>query len=115
MPYGATISSEMERTMSSGQIRIEWRPEFQPILDDLEAMSKRPLMRNALRVARALLALLKEGKTPTPSEVVEYVHVNDCPPSGEWIDFDRRKWAAYVPVVVSALNANNPTACVRQL
>jgi len=114
MHHKATISSEMERTMPSGQIRIEWKTEFQPILDELKAMT-RPLTRNVHRVARSLLTLIQEGETPTPDEVVEHVHVNECPPSGRWIDFDRRKWAAYVPVVVSALNANNPAECVRQL
>ncbi len=93
---------------------IQWRDEFQPVLDKLNKVLQAGVNKNTYFYARALLKMLREGRTNaiTTMAVASKVYRDDAPRGG-WVTWDWTKWCNYGRPVVVALKSNNPMSVLK--
>lgn len=92
-------------------INVNWRPEFQCILDVVE-LRWRSTGRDIDLVIRCTVELLRDGINPTAHTIIDAIYGSDTPPQSG-AGFNRSKWFAYVPDVVAHLRSEFPLGVLR--
>jgi hypothetical protein len=87
---------------------ITWSDRFRPVLATLNSQLQAGTNRHVYFYTRALLTMLREGRTQIrTADVAERVRVSDAPRGG-WILWDQAKWCNYGLPVVAALKSADP-------
>ena len=96
-------------------LNLVWQEDFEPILAQLDAIVRsKSIPLNRHMVARALLALLKEGSNPTTQDVFSRVceDMNSLPRGGP-AGYDTEKWFGYVLKAVTILQSEQAVDVLR--